>query len=64
MILQEKFNVHGPYRVLRYQNEWYVIGNGEIIPMLSSEQANEFVWSRTFDKLTWTGIKIKSHENR
>jgi len=50
MILQEKFNVHGPYRVLRYQNEWYVIGNGEIIPMLSSEQANEFVWSRTFDE--------------
>ena len=54
-----KVNITGPYRVLRYQGEWYVIGNNEIISMLSCEQANEFVWSRAYDKLTWTGKKIK-----
>lgn len=50
----------GPYRILHHNNKWYVIGNNEVIKMLSSDECNEFIWAREENKLTWAGKKVNN----
>jgi len=47
----------GPYRTLHLSDEWYVIGQGQCIPMSNAQEASDFVKLRQSNELTYAGWK-------
>jgi len=38
-----KFETEGPFRAVRKEDGWYVVGHGSLIPVSDSEEAEELI---------------------
>lgn len=50
-----KINTSGPYRTLHLKDGWYIVGQGQLIPMADAEECRNFLDLRNKNLLTWAG---------